>query len=300
MKKTIFIACVIAIALMFTMGCASKQPVTPEPTTAPIANQNGTSISSMQTVIIDWQDRTIGAPVNPSWLKSLVKGNANQFLIENGIADEYANHKWFTYGVQNASLATAENIARGEILAAIAEEMSTAINSSNQVISQEQKEAVRQICASTRATITGVGFRNSYWQKEQTTDAYGNMVQVYNYYAFYSCPLSTYNELLNTYMIELLQNKGLDEHVKQSIAQQAQQILDDANVQSEKVEAQREREFKERLAYEQTKQAAERTKQVESGNQAEASIAQSKADATIAGVSTGSMSPALASLISSF
>ena len=246
------IACTVAAGtLIFAVSCASNSGVAnkteTEKQSKAVLSENNVSTNAIKMEIIDWQDRGIGAKVNPQWLKKLVKGNPSLFLEEYDLTNQYANHKWFSYAVQNESLDVAETIARSEILAAVAEEMSVSINASMGVqLNDSQKDAVKKICAEVKdVKLSGVGFRTSYWQLQVSTDDYGNKRRAYNYYAFYSCARNTYNSLMNTYLEVLLKSGELEKEAKQAIAKNAQNILTDtAEEGSAKVEAARETELK--------------------------------------------------------
>ena len=71
-------------------------------------NENNVSVAARETKIVDWQDRTIGAKVNPEWLLSIVRGNGNLYCQMYGISEEYANHKWFVVSASNRALANAQ------------------------------------------------------------------------------------------------------------------------------------------------------------------------------------------------
>lgn len=316
MKKIMYVelaGLALVSAVMTVTGCgttkavvATVQEVKPEKS-AKVGDENNTNVSAVKTTIIDWQDRTIGAKVNPEWLISMIHGNGNKYLAQYGMSEEYTDNKWIPSSAQDASKDNAEAIAESEVEFAVASEMSLAVNATvGANLSDGQKDAIRTVCANTSATLTGIGKRGSYWQLEETEDAYGNTKKLYNYYVFYSCPKAKYNELLNVYLISLLQSKGLDEKTINEIKTHAQQILDDAQEQSDRVEAQKDRELRAQLSHEETTrtisnnetkqiEAAERTNQVKSNNDTIAEISTSGDNASVARHAT--MNPALAALL---
>ena len=265
-------------------------------------SENNTDVQARKTVIVDWQDRTIGAKVNPEWLLSIVRGNGNLYTQMYGLSDEYANHKWFVRGAQDRALANAQTIAESEIIQAVAQEMANTVNSTiGTDLPDGPKDAIRSICSKVNnVSLNGIGNRGSYWQLERTTDEYGNTVNMYNYYAIYSCTRETYNRLLNVYLIELLKSKDLPEDAGNEIKKHAQEILNDAQEQSERVELAKEREWKAQLVHEETERrlAREETLRVQSQSFAEAA-ANANPFTTLNMKDAGNalMDPALASLI---
>ena len=266
------------------------------------SGENNTNVEARKTVIVDWQDRTIGAKVNPEWLLKIVHGNGNLYVQTFGLSDELANHKWMVSSAQNRSLANAQTIAEAEVLQKIGQEMANTVNSTiGSNISDGQKDAIRTICSKVNnVSLNGVGNRGSYWQLERITDEYGNTVNVYNYYALYSCSRETYNRLLNTYLVELLKSKDMDENTGSEIKKHAQEILNDAQEQSARVELAKEREWKAQLVHEETERrlAREETLQVQSANFAEAAAnAAPYTSVNMKGAGNVTMDPALAALI---
>ena len=286
-EKIVKVGILVLSILVLFISCASKSGVTKNVETEGQAKKamddNDVSVNAQKIEIIDWQDRGIGAKVNPLWLKKLVKGNPNLFLEEYDLADQYTNHKWFSYGVQNQSLDVAESIARSEILNAVAEEMAVTINSMMGTdLSDGQKSAIKKIWSEVEnVQLSGVGFRTSYWQLQVTTDSQENKQRLYNYYAFYSCSTQKYNELLNNYLAEILQNKNADDITKKAIAKKAQEILDNGQKQNEDIEQKRETELKAELAnMEEYKKTSTEKNNLDASN--------------------SEMSPALAALVATF
>lgn len=298
-KNSCMMMCAMAcgLALMMTSCGTTSNVGGVAPETRARADENNTEIAARKTKIVDWQDRTIGAKVNPEWLLSLVRGNGNMYTQMYGISDEYANHKWFVSSAQNRSMANAQTEAETEVLQRLAQEMANTINSTiGTNLTDGQKDSVRTICSKVNnVTLTGVGERGTYWQLERTTDEYGNTVNVYNFYALYSCSREEYNQLLNAYMIALLKSKDLDPTAANEITSHAQQILNDAKEQSERVEKNKDREWKMQLVHEQTarQMAREETLRQESANLANSGA--EEIQTTSAG--NAPMDPALAALI---
>lgn len=267
-------------------------------------DENNTGVQARKTQIIDWQDRTIGAKVNPEWLLSITRGNGNLYVNMYGISSEYANHKWFCSSAQDSSLANAQTIAETEVLYALAAEMANTVNATaGSNLSDGQKDAIRTICSKVNnVTLNGIGNRGSYWQLERTTDEYGNTRNLYNYYALYSCPRATYNQLLNIYLIDLLRSKDLDETTVNAIKQNAQQILNDAQEQSERVEKAKDREWKAQLIHEQNELQKEREVTLRSQAASAAEAAKNMpqfSSINMPSAGNATMSPALAALIGS-
>lgn len=303
MKKLFLTGAAIVAAAFVISGCGTtstsnvateKSEVSPKISDS--QNENNVDVAARKTKIVDWQDRTIGAKVNPEWLLSIVRGNGNLYIQMYGLSDEYATHKWFCSSAQDRSLANAQTIAETDVLYSLASEMANTVNATvGQTLTDGQKDAVRTVCSKVNnVKLNGVGERGSYWQLERTTDEYGNTVNLYNYYALFSCSRAKYNELLNIYMVELLKSKELDKATINAIAGNAQEILNDAASQSEKEEKAKEREYKAQLQHEQNELqlslAHEET--IRSQSQTAAS-----AVGEIATTAAGVMSPALAALI---
>lgn len=305
MKKTNYAVAVIAAVLMAT-GCASKPVSESKEISKNVrasATENNTEVIARNTKIIDWQDRTIGAKVNPEWLLGIVRGNGTKYVQMYGLTDEYSNHKWFVSSAQNSSLANAQTIAETEVVYRLAAEMANTINATvGTNLSDGQKAAIRTICAKVQnVTLTGVGNRGSYWQLERTTDEYGNERDAYNYYALYSCDSATYNKLLNIYMINLLKSNELDEETVSAVKKNAQEILNASQRVDEREQLKKEREWKAQLVHEQTERvmAREETlrKQSESFAQAVANNTQSNVSLNMKNAGNAEMDPALAALI---
>ncbi len=309
MKKSLFGLAGLSLTAFLIMSCgttstAAKGKETVSKNAAVSLGENNTGVDANKTVIVDWQDRTIGAKVNPEWLIGITKGNGNKFMDMYGLSSEYANHKWFCSSAQNVSKDVAQTLAETEVLYALGTEMANTINATvGSNLTDGQKEAVRTICSKVNnVQLTGVGNRGSYWQLEKTTDDYGNTSKVYNWYAVYSCSRNTYNRLLNIYLVEILKSKDLDKDSVNAIAKQAQEILDDAQKQDEQIENAKLREYKAQLIYEQNKIAMEHEKTLQAQAASNAEIAKNASPFSSINIDSGSsatMSPALASLISS-
>lgn len=309
MKKSFFGLAGLSLAALLIMSCGTTSATTKGKETVSKSasvslDENNTVADAKKTVIIDWQDRTIGAKVNPEWLIGITKGNGNKFIDMYGLSSEYTNHKWFCSSAQDASKDVAQTLAETEVLNALGSEMSNTINSTiGSNLTDGQKEAVRTICSKVNnVQLTGIGNRGSYWQLEKTTDEYGNTSKVYNWYAIYSCSRDTYNQLLNIYLVEILKSKDLDKDSVNAIAKQAQEILDDAQKQDEQIEEAKLREYKAQLIYEQNKIAMEHEKTLQAQAASNAEVAKNAGPFSSINIESGSsatMSPALASLINS-
>ncbi len=305
MKKSLTVLGVaLTSAALALTSCSSTQNVSTEVSKdiRAAASENNTSVAARKTEIIDWQDRTIGAKVNPEWLLGITRGNGNMYVQMYGLSGEYANHKWFVSSAQNRTLANAETIAQTEIFYNLASEMANTINATiGTNLSNGQKDAIRTICSKVNnVTLNGVGNRGSYWQLERTTDEYGNTVNMYNYYALYSCDPATYNKLLNVYVIELLKSKELDEATVSAIKQNAQQILNNAQKIDEQHQLAKEREWKAQLVHEQTQRimAHEETNRQVAASVAEAAKGLTQPFQSVNVKTTDApMDPALAALI---
>ncbi len=305
MKKSLTVLSVaLTSAALALTSCGSTQNVSTEVSKdiRATASENNTSVAARKTEIIDWQDRTIGAKVNPEWLLGITRGNGNMYVQMYGLSGEYANHKWFVSSAQNRTLANAETIAQTEIFYNLASEMANTINATiGTNLSNGQKDAIRTICSKVNnVTLNGVGNRGSYWQLERTTDEYGNTVNMYNYYALYSCDPATYNKLLNVYVIELLKSKELDEATVSAIKQNAQQILNNAQKIDEQHQLAKEREWKAQLVHEQTQRimAHEETNRQVAASVAEAAKGLTQPFQSVNVKTTDApMDPALAALI---
>lgn len=235
-------------------GCGSTPKQADKPAeTKTAGKKEGVEADAEKMAILDWSGRADGEAAQPKWMRPLLRGNGGPYCSEYGISETYANHKWMVCAARNASRESAQAISEADMMLAVAQEMSTSIlGTVGSSLSDGQKDAVRAVCTASSAQITGVGKRGEFWRKIKLTDDKGYDNTVYDYYTFYSCPRSKYNELLNMYLIELLKSKGLDETTVNAIKKNAQQILDDAQEQSERVEQQKERELKAQLAHEET------------------------------------------------
>ena len=307
MKKNLHLIgfALFAISMSVT-GCAttSKAENTVSKEIRASANENNTSYQARKTVIVDWQDRTIGAKVNPEWLLSMKNGNGSKYVAMYGLSDQYANHKWFVSSAQNRVLANAQTEAETEVLQRLGQEMANTINSTiGTKINDAQKDSIRTICSKVNnVTLTGIGERGTYWQLEQTEDEYGNVQNLYNFYACYSCPVETYNNLLNIYLINLLKSNDLDETSVNEIKKHAQEILNDAQERSARTEEAKKREWINELNYEETKRimAREETLRTQSENFAKAaSNAAAFTSLNMENAGNAVMNPALAALINS-
>ena len=294
-----------AIALLMTScgstknaaGTASSGNVAQEAKGS--AKENNTAVAARETKIVDWQDRTIGAKVNPEWLLSIVRGNGNLYCQMYGISEEYANHKWFVVSASNRALANAQTEAENEVLQRLGQEMANTVNSTiGTKLTDGQKDSIRTICAKVKnVTLNGVGERGTYWQLERTKDEYGNVENRYNFYALYSCDRAIYNQLLNTYMIELLKSKDLDPTAVSEIKKHAQEILNDAQEQSARMEKAKEREWKMQFVHEETLRQAMREETSRQNTKTLANSGADKIEMSSSQSGNAQMDPALAALI---
>lgn len=267
-------------------------------------DENNTSVEAKKTVIIDWQDRTIGAKRNPEWLLNITRGNGDLYVNMYGLSEEYENHKWFCSSAQNKNKTNAQTEAELEVVYRLGQEMANTINAKlGSSLEDGQKEIIRKICSEVQdVTLNGVGERGTYWQQEKTEDEYGNVQTVYNFYAIYSCTQEIYNKLLNTYMITLLKSKELDDASVSALKTYAQEILNASQEKSEKLEQAKKREWINQLNYEETKRilAREETLQHQSDSFAEAAKnASAFTSLTMDNAGNAYMDPALRSLIMS-
>ena len=306
MKKTLLMATVIISVVLNLLGCASTSKTSKEVSKEVRSSnvENNVSVQARKTVIVDWQDRSAGAKVNPEWLLGITRGNGDLYIRMYGISDEYANHKWFVRSAQNRVKDVAQTIAETEVLFGIGQEMANTINATiGTALNNNQKDVIRNVCSKVNnVSISGVGNRGSYWQLEITTDEYGNTANMYNYYAIYSCTYDTYNKLLNMYMINLLKSNELDEESVSAIKKNAQEILNDAKEKSEHVEKAKEREWKTQLIHEQNQLQLEREKTLRSQAESFANAAANQKEFTslsMQSAGNATMDPALASLIAS-
>lgn len=262
-------------------------------------NENNVSVAARETKIVDWQDRTIGAKVNPEWLLSIVRGNGNLYCQMYGISEEYANHKWFVVSASHRALANAQTEAENEVLQRLGQEMANTVNSTiGTNLTDGQKDSIRTICSKVNnVKLTGVAPRGTYWQLERTKDEYGNIENRYNYYALYSCDRKIYNQLLNTYMIELLKSKDLDPTAANEIKKHAQEILNDAQEQSARMEKAKEREWKMQLVHEETLRQAMREETSRQNTKTLANSGADKIEMSSSQSGNAQMDPALAALI---
>ena len=305
MKKTLVLLGVLTLS--FSMGFLSCASTSAKDTGVAkeiraSADENNLIVEARQTKIIDWQDRTIGAKQNPEWLLAAKNGNGSLYTRMYGLSDEYVNHKWFVSAAQNRALANAETEAETEVLQRLGQEMANTINSTiGTELTNGQKSSIRTICSKVNnVTLNGIGLRTTYWQLEQTKDEYGNIQELYNFYAVYSCSTDTYNRLLNMYLITLLQSKDLDEGSISSIKKHAQEILNDANETSERIAEAKKREWINQMNEEETARimAREETLRQQSANFAEAA-ANASPFTTVKMENAGNayMNPALSALI---
>lgn len=303
MKKTVFVLCA-ALAAVVMAGCGSapkaEESSLKQGQSTPDANNVSADADEMK--ILDWYGRADGEVAQPKWMRPLLRGNGNAYCSEYGISEEYANHKWLVSSQRNASMSLSQALSESEVMFAVAQEMSTSIlGTVGEELNDGQKDAVRNVCASTKATLTGIGKRGEYWRKVKIGD-----VTAYDYYTIYSCPRSVYNQLLNTYMIELLQSKGLDEAAVNTIKKNAQQILDDAEEQSDRVERQKERELTAQLSHEESVRSHEETVRTQSNTEKSTALANAKTEqdksrnqaaVDMVVATKGRMNPALAALL---
>ncbi len=306
MKKLVFVAA-LSVATLMAMSCGSTKGVVNEDVSKEAVasmDENNTLIQARKTLIVDWQDRTLGAKVNPEWLIGIIRGNGSKYVDMYGISAEYASHKWFCSSAQDASKETAQTIAETEVLYALASEMANTVNATvGSNLTDGQKDAVRTICSKVNnVKLTGVGNRGSYWQLEKITDEYGNTRTLYNWYALYSCSRSTYNQLLQVYLVELLKSKDLDKATINAIKNSAQQIIDDAQSYEAKIEEAKIREWKAQRIQEQNAIAMEHEKTLQAQAASNAEIAKNASPFASVNIQNGNsavMNPALAALIDS-
>lgn len=306
MKKNILgILCCGVIVMITSCATTSKlntKDVADNEQSRKVSNENNTDVNARKTVIVDWQDRTIGAKVNPEWLLSITRGNGSKYVETYGLTNTYANHKWFCSAAQDESLAVAQTVAQTDVAYNLASDMANTINATlGQTLNDGQKDAVRTICSKVNVTLNGVAERGSYWQLEKTEDEYGNVATVYNYYSLQSMSNAKYNELLQIYLVELLKSKDLDETSVNAIAANAQAILDNVAEQNERMEEAKQREYELQILHEQNELkkyiSDNQTKQVQSANAATVDISNNSTSASIANHAT--MNPALAAIVKS-
>ncbi len=303
--------CLVLVSLLFSSCLTTKEEdkMQDEAQAAKIENDNNVSQSAYKTEIVDWDGRTLGEPRNPSWLKKLIRGNANEYCDAYGLEASKTRKFIIPTGAYDVNLENARNEANLQVAYAVGKEMAMHINAvMGSDLTDGQKDQVQTICSRVNVDITGLRLEGEYWQLEKTTDDRGNITKKYLAYAFYSMSKSKYNELLNLYLVDLLRSKDIDRTAVNEIKSKAVEILEDAQKTDERMERRKAEEQQRLLAQYDLAQtlsnnetaqleAQERTKQVKSHNEAAAKMSGNEANAETASQAT--ISPALASILRS-
>ena len=73
MKK--IMVSVVAVLSVILMGCKSTSNVSSSKEITKTIPNNGVSVAGMETQIVDWDGRTVGAEEIPVWLASAKRGD---------------------------------------------------------------------------------------------------------------------------------------------------------------------------------------------------------------------------------
>jgi len=218
MKKEIITAVVVITTLFALAGCSSQpKAVTTEKEIKKEQNVNNVSTSPLASRILDWQNRNLGEPQVPVWLKPLVKGNSQ--IVKQEFSDLIPTNAIVKYSLgQRANRDEARVSSQLLINAQIANELKTyVVTAAAQTLNQGQMDIVEEITAATKVDIAGLRRVTDFWQQVETTDDHGAKTKEYLYYTVWSIDPKNWDQLVAKYMYDIIGDKRFPSQAKQNI-----------------------------------------------------------------------------------
>lgn len=156
MKKTTLVAGSLLVAMLLA-GCGSTSRVA------------RTDVKADSSAVTDWSNRNLDEEAKPSWLKSLVRGNSQEFRKQFEVGESYV----VKYGVASAKTRDASLAAsRVNYNAMRAEELRTKVVSEAAATLNDEgfTEATANAATLAKVDLSGHELVTQFWQKIEKTE----------------------------------------------------------------------------------------------------------------------------------
>jgi hypothetical protein len=298
MKKQFFVICAALLFAVVLSSCGSapsKPAEAPPNPKAAESKEANIEVEPTKQVILDWANRSAGEDSRPSWLRSLVKGNAGPFKEDFGISQDHVVR--FTV-FQNNNRNVAGTVADVQFAAQLANElkrdvlteMGASLNDAGEF------EAVNNAATRTKLTIAGYQRASDFWQEVETKNLEtGEEERSYIYYIVYDFAPQVWDQVVAKYLLDVV-GQVPDTKAKQKIGSMLNELKADTQSAKDREEEVSDREW---LAEQQARQKAAdaiiaKNKAKEAG--ANAAAAQANAAAIQAAYKSGASEQAAASV----
>lgn len=207
MKK--IMVSVVAVLSVILMGCKSTSNVSSSKEITKTIPNNGVSVAGMETQIVDWDGRTVGAEAIPVWLASAKRGDYSLYISSFNKNESDAFRNSIGYGADIRSATMRADMAYARI---IARELQQTINvyaaeqarSGN--INDETRQAIEEVTKTqSDVEITGHHKASEFWQRVITTDPIsGKKTSQYIVYQIYQISANTWAQTSSKYIKSVL------------------------------------------------------------------------------------------------
>lgn len=197
-----------AIAALMATSCGSTSGVSSNASTKPASN-SGVTVAGKETVVVDWDGRTLGTEATPAWLAPAVRGDFSAYIsaFKKKDSDVYRRSTGTGADVRaatmRADMAYARTIARElqQSINVFAAEQARAGN-----ISDATRQAIEEVTQTqSNAEITGHQKATEYWQQVVEVDPVsGEKKSSYIVYQIYQIPANTWAQTTAKYVKQVL------------------------------------------------------------------------------------------------
>lgn len=207
--KKILTEIAASAALLLLAGCGTTSNVAKSEEAKKPASNSGVTVAGMETTVVDWDGRTVGAEAIPAWLASAKRGDYSAYItaFKKNESDVYRNSIGYGADVRAATMRADMAFAR-----AIARELQQSIN----VYAAEQaragnlndgtRQAIEEVTKTqSNAEITGQQKATEFWQRIVTVDPInGEKSEQYIVYQIYQIPAKTWAQTMAKYVKDVL------------------------------------------------------------------------------------------------
>lgn len=197
-----------AIAAIMATSCGSTNNVTSNSSIKPASN-SGVTVAGKETVVVDWDGRTLGTEATPAWLAPAVRGDFSAYIaaFKKKDGDVFRRSTGTGADVRSATMRADMAYAR-----TIARELQQSVNvyAAEQARSGNLSDATRQAIeevtkTQSNAEITGHQKATEYWQQVVEVDPVsGEKKTSYIVYQIYQIPANTWAQTTAKYVKQVL------------------------------------------------------------------------------------------------
>ncbi|WP_296685893.1 hypothetical protein [Treponema sp. UBA3813] len=193
-----------ALAISLLAGCGSTKV------------SNNVSSTPEESVVVDWQGRTLGGPVAPTWLAQWTN---NDFAAVKKSLNLKESDVVKIVQMNAATQAVAQSLARTDVAAQLASGLQqTVLTEAGSGINDEgQREAVDRAARAAKAKISGFTEVAGFWQKTRATAANGEQTVEYIQWVAFSSTKENWERICKIYLGEIAGANGLTTDTQKKI-----------------------------------------------------------------------------------